>query len=374
MAKDYTKYKIEGLGENLNKRQLVSTIVKNYVSKKKISLEELKNIFPDNLEGNNSSWIFISQESEVKDSKRFNMKQPLSIDNGVQVVVSNQWGQSNLKKFISIAEGIGYKIEAQEYTVNQNFPNLNNLSIDFENISASKFKNLIIAEIENNDDNAIIAIYNLLVDYLNNKESNKALGWFVVLFLYTLDQYDFEVDYDINRLTYNINTETYFLFNPESQSDSSYESTSDYEWTDPISTESGSFLHLLLKRLGITNFDDSLLEEKLDNVAVTYFWFSMSQYLLINDAPVDDEELAKLMWTVFEDPFHSKYNEIDFCGETPGANAMITIIKELLGFDSDHFSSEENDEMESYGNYTTDYKAVARDILDRDIFDNILQN
>lgn len=29
MAKDYTKYNIEGLGESLNKRQLVFTILKN---------------------------------------------------------------------------------------------------------------------------------------------------------------------------------------------------------------------------------------------------------------------------------------------------------------------------------------------------------
>lgn len=372
MAKDYTKYKIEGLGENLNKRQLVFTIVKDYVSKNKISLEELKNIFPDNLEGTNNSWVFISKESEVKDLKRFNMKEPLSIKNGVHVVVSNQWGQGNLKIFLSIAEGIGYKIEAQDYIVNQSSSDLNNLSIDFENINSNQFKNLIITEIENNDDDSIVAIYNSLVDYLNDKESNRGLGWYVILFLYTLDQYDWEVDYDINRLNYNINTETYFFFNPESQSDSYWESTSDFEWTDPISKESGSFLELLLKRLGLTNFDDSLLEEKLDNVAVTYFWFSMSQYLLINDSPVDDEELAKLMWTVFEDPFHSKYDEIDFCGETPGANAIITIITDLLGFDSDHFSSEENDDMEPYDNYTTDYKAVAREILERDIFDDII--
>ena len=29
MARDFTKYKVEGLGENLNKRKLVFTIVKD---------------------------------------------------------------------------------------------------------------------------------------------------------------------------------------------------------------------------------------------------------------------------------------------------------------------------------------------------------
>ena len=33
MAKNYTKYSVEGLGENLNKRKLVFEIVKDYIAK-----------------------------------------------------------------------------------------------------------------------------------------------------------------------------------------------------------------------------------------------------------------------------------------------------------------------------------------------------
>jgi len=33
MARDYTKYTVEGLGEDLNKRKLVFTVVKDYVEK-----------------------------------------------------------------------------------------------------------------------------------------------------------------------------------------------------------------------------------------------------------------------------------------------------------------------------------------------------
>ena len=35
MARDYTKYSIKGLGENLNQAQLVFEIVKDYVAKNK---------------------------------------------------------------------------------------------------------------------------------------------------------------------------------------------------------------------------------------------------------------------------------------------------------------------------------------------------
>ena len=51
MARDYTKYNVEGLGENLNKRKLVFEIVKNWAGKNNPSLEELQNAFPDELQG-----------------------------------------------------------------------------------------------------------------------------------------------------------------------------------------------------------------------------------------------------------------------------------------------------------------------------------
>jgi hypothetical protein len=111
MAKDYTKYNVDGVGENFNKRKLVFEIVKDYINKNKPSLAELKNVFPDNLEGTNGSWIFISKESDVKDPKRFNMKEPLTIKNGVHVVVSNQWGSGNLLHFISLSEKLGHIVQ-----------------------------------------------------------------------------------------------------------------------------------------------------------------------------------------------------------------------------------------------------------------------
>ena len=110
MARDYTKYNVEGLGENLNKRKLVFTIVKDWIEKNNPSLEELQNTFPDELQGKKG---VVRKESEVKDPKRFNMKEPLSIKNGLHVVVSNQWGE-NILDFIAASEKLGYKISKSE--------------------------------------------------------------------------------------------------------------------------------------------------------------------------------------------------------------------------------------------------------------------
>ncbi len=111
MARDYTKYNVQGLGENLNKRQLVYAIVKDYIEKNNPSLETLLSIFPDELQGSKG---VIKKESEVDDPKRFNMKEPLKIKNGMHVVVSNQWGD-NLPGFIDVAEKMGYLIFKSEY-------------------------------------------------------------------------------------------------------------------------------------------------------------------------------------------------------------------------------------------------------------------
>ena len=110
MARDYTKYNVEGLGENLNKRKLVFTIVKDWTEKNNPSLEELQNAFPDELQGKKA---VVRKESEVKDPKRFNMKEPLSIKNGTHVVVCNQWGE-NIIDFIAASEKLGYKISKSE--------------------------------------------------------------------------------------------------------------------------------------------------------------------------------------------------------------------------------------------------------------------
>ena len=108
MARDYTKYNVEGLGENLNKRKLVFTIVKDWIEKNNPSLEELQNAFPDELQGKKG---VVRKEPEVKDPKRFNMTEPLSIKNDLHVVVSNQWGD-NILDFIAASEKLGYIVTA----------------------------------------------------------------------------------------------------------------------------------------------------------------------------------------------------------------------------------------------------------------------
>jgi hypothetical protein len=109
MSKNYTKYTVAGIGENLNKRKLVFEIVKDYAAKNNPSFEELQKVFSDEIQG---SLGFIRKDSEVKDAKRYNMDKPLTIKNGINVVVSNQWGE-NIANFLAVAENLGYKVSSQ---------------------------------------------------------------------------------------------------------------------------------------------------------------------------------------------------------------------------------------------------------------------
>ncbi len=107
MAKDYTKYNVKGLGENLNKRHLVFTVVKDWARNKNPSFEDMQIAFPKEIQGSKG---FILKKNDVTDAQRFNMQEPLSIKGGTQVVVSNQWGTKNIGAFLKLAEKLGYSV------------------------------------------------------------------------------------------------------------------------------------------------------------------------------------------------------------------------------------------------------------------------
>ena len=116
MARDYTKYQVKGLGENLNKRQLAFEIVKDYVDKNNPSYDELTSVFKDDVQGNKG---FISKLANVKDPKRFNVKMPLKIKFGVEVVVSNQWGSKNIDALLNLAKHLNYTITVENKEVDK---------------------------------------------------------------------------------------------------------------------------------------------------------------------------------------------------------------------------------------------------------------
>lgn len=111
MPKDYTKYNLfhydDMIGSNLSKRALVFEVVKYFSNYMEYEMKEIKEFFKDDIQGSKG---FIRTIEEVKDTKRFSTEKLVSAD-GVEYVVSNQWGVSNIKSFLDFNEDqIGYKI------------------------------------------------------------------------------------------------------------------------------------------------------------------------------------------------------------------------------------------------------------------------
>ena len=185
MARDYTKYTVKGIGENLNKRQLVFEIVKDYVEKKKPSFDELTAVFKDEIQGSKG---FIRKAAKVEDPKRFNTKMPLKIKFGVEVVVSNQWGSKNIDAFLSLAKKLKYKITFVEQLSSASAnsePLSQDLSVDIElrkgnqelictikdfnvNRENSEIKNMYDALLDNfySDDFITLTHYHLFEEFI----------------------------------------------------------------------------------------------------------------------------------------------------------------------------------------------------------------
>jgi len=130
MARDYSKYNVDGVGEKLNKRKLVLKIVQDYVEKNNPSYVQLKKMFPDDLQG--SKGMIRNVGSDKYDANRFFYNDQIQVNDQV-CVVSNQWGTENTKTFIEYATYLGYSIEKVDgKKSNISKSSADDISIDFE--------------------------------------------------------------------------------------------------------------------------------------------------------------------------------------------------------------------------------------------------
>lgn len=107
MAKDYTKYNVEGIDGEFNKARLVQAIVKHYVENNAMLWETILVTFPLELQGKKG---VISKKSEVEKERDFYVDAPMKLKDGTEIVTCRQWGKHNLVHFIERAKTLGYKI------------------------------------------------------------------------------------------------------------------------------------------------------------------------------------------------------------------------------------------------------------------------
>jgi hypothetical protein len=112
---DKTKYRFNG--SIYGKSRLVHAIVKKYISSNsEITISELDNIFPKELQGNFG--VFTTLDKAINIYSRYKYKRHFINDdevinvNGIDIAICSQWGIDNIKNIIKVArDKLNYKID-----------------------------------------------------------------------------------------------------------------------------------------------------------------------------------------------------------------------------------------------------------------------
>ena len=112
------EYQINGIDDVYEEEKLALAVLQDYCSKNECTFNELKEIFPDEVQGDKD---YIKQKIggntgvfdtlvEAKDGEDyFALLAPITIKEAT-IVVSTSWGERNLPLFIEKAEAVGYTI------------------------------------------------------------------------------------------------------------------------------------------------------------------------------------------------------------------------------------------------------------------------
>lgn len=108
---DFTKYLYKD--KEYGKGRLVLAVIEDYISDKKITIGELNEIFPREIQG---SYHIAIKSLDVEESdrlkKRYFVNNPITLSDNEEIVITNQWGIGNIQRFIDKAIELGYSITA----------------------------------------------------------------------------------------------------------------------------------------------------------------------------------------------------------------------------------------------------------------------
>lgn len=112
MAKDFTKYSIEGISQGLGKSRLVQKIIEDYINKNNLNYDDLQTVWFDELQGGKGVIKKLS-DIDAQNERNYYTDSPITLSDETKIAVCNQWGKDNLSNFILHAGLIGYLIKAE---------------------------------------------------------------------------------------------------------------------------------------------------------------------------------------------------------------------------------------------------------------------
>lgn len=109
-GRDKTRYMFEN--KIYAKNRFVLAVVDKYVQENNPTLDELRKVFDKSLQGSLNVVETVENASKIKDaSKRYFMKNPLTLSDGQKVVVCTQWGIFNIVRFEKAVKQLGYNFD-----------------------------------------------------------------------------------------------------------------------------------------------------------------------------------------------------------------------------------------------------------------------
>ena len=103
MARDYTKYKFSSWKKGVGKSRMVFKVVEHYARTMNMNYEELKEQWWDNIQGGKGIIRMVS-EIDAKNERNYYMKEPVTLSDGTNIVVCNQWGKENFSNFYELTK------------------------------------------------------------------------------------------------------------------------------------------------------------------------------------------------------------------------------------------------------------------------------
>ena len=351
MARDYSKYNVDGLGENLNKRKLVFTIVKDWVEKNNPSIKELQKAFPDELQGTKG---VVRKESEVDDPKRFNMKEPLKIKNGMHVVVCNQWGD-NLPAFLEVATRLGYTISKSEESKSGSF-------VLSTSTGADEIEEYIKNAVESKDENSTKSFKKLIVDFIND---NQNCYWIIPFSNSILLQLEYKNEDE------GLNWESFISdmrvqgkelnFNPKNIYSLYYHCYEDNFQIEEYDDDIKSFFDLIsdnFLQLNIEEFENFTNNEYIEfcNTSISVLYCTICKMC---EEYIRQDEMVALLLSVFNDPVSAKFEMGDEIW-----HFLNTTLKSL------YVDLEDFEEEDTWDGYLHNWPKIAEYLIENDVFDN----
>lgn len=230
-----------------------------------------------------------------------------------------------------------------------------------------------VERIISSKDNELISEFtNFIHDFVNN---NPECFWMILAVSQKLDVlkiqneedddvYEFISDFDSNLtegITVDLKEEFQMFFHPNEEDGG--------KWSKNKNGDLITFSEVVLAEAELDIESDSFDWDKYTNYAISHLWIGLQNYISQNAGRIDEEDLASCLNTVFEE----RYEPMSENGQGVNHDVVTMLISLIMQLDFNEYDADENpsdrDDLDFYRDYSTDYKKIAEEILEVDIFD-----